>query len=198
VGVLWFSGGEYLGDGTRRNWRWLLNMPRGWVQQNKVVACEFITPAIDAVAARGTAEFAALRTKMLDCERHFGGGTTTPYDFLAQMVTPAFQKVSGQAISVTSRVRLAQVACALERHRLARGSHPETLAQLVPEFLPSVPRDLIDGQSLRYHRVPEGGFDLYSIGFDGKDDGGAPVEPEAQDATASGDWCWPRAVSAAP
>ena len=52
------------------------------------------------------------------------------------------------------------------------GEAPQSLSALVPEVLPCVPVDYMDGRSLRYRRQPEGGFLLYSVGEDGEDDGG--------------------------
>jgi hypothetical protein len=60
----------------------------------------------------------------------------------------------------------------VKRYGLRHGGPPETLKALVPEFLPSVPVDYMDGQPLRFHRQPDGGFVLYSVGEDGKDDSG--------------------------
>jgi len=53
--------------------------------------------------------------------------------------------------------RLAAAACALERHRLARGSYPATLAELAPAFFNAVPLDTFTGQPLGYTRTPDGG-----------------------------------------
>jgi len=66
-------------------------------------------------------------------------------------------------------------AVALKRYRLRHGKAASDLASLVPEFLPQVPIDLMDGQPLRYRLNADGSFLLYSIGEDGKDDGGDPV-----------------------
>lgn len=66
---------------------------------------------------------------------------------------------------------LATAALAVERYRLARGGLPETLDQLVPGYLAAVPADPFDGAPLRYKRVDRG-FVVYSVGEDGRDDGG--------------------------
>jgi hypothetical protein len=60
---------------------------------------------------------------------------------------------------------------AVERHRLATGSWPETLQALVPRYLTAVPRDPFDGQPIRYRRLPDGVV-VYSVGHDETDDGG--------------------------
>lgn len=67
---------------------------------------------------------------------------------------------------------MAIAAIALRRYELRHHQPAPDLAALVPEFLPAVPRDLMDGQPLRYRGGPGGGFLLYSVGDDGKDDGG--------------------------
>jgi hypothetical protein len=45
---------------------------------------------------------------------------------------------------------------------------------LVPEFLDGVPVDYMNGERLRYHRDLDQSYRLYSVGADGKDDGGDP------------------------
>lgn len=67
--------------------------------------------------------------------------------------------------------RAAVVAVAAEHYRQAQGRWPATLHELVPEFLTAVPRDPQDLQPLRLARLPDG-IAIYSIGPDGKDDGG--------------------------
>jgi len=47
---------------------------------------------------------------------------------------------------------------------------------------------VIDGQPLRYRRLGNDSFKLWSIGIDGQDDGGTPEK--TQEANANGDWVW--------
>ncbi|MCS7263856.1 MAG: type II secretion system protein GspG [Armatimonadetes bacterium] len=67
--------------------------------------------------------------------------------------------------------RLLQTALALSQYRHKRGSYPATLSELVPNYLPYVPKDPFDGKTLRY-RKEEQGFKLWSVGDDLTDDGG--------------------------
>ena len=60
---------------------------------------------------------------------------------------------------------------AVERYRLAHGDLPESLAQLVPTCIDEVPIDPYGGEPLLYRRL-DPGFVVYSIGINGKDDGG--------------------------
>jgi hypothetical protein len=62
---------------------------------------------------------------------------------------------------------------AIKRYQLKHGQTPADLNALVPDFLPGLPLDLMDGQPLRYRLEENGRFKLYSVGADGHDDGGA-------------------------
>jgi hypothetical protein len=93
---------------------------------------------------------------------------------------------------------MVKTAIALKRYELKHGKAPSELAALIPDFLPSLPCDFMDGQPLRYRSNPDGSFTLYSVGEDMRDDSGnSSPEPAqrnpAQPASAwSGkDWVWP-------
>jgi len=66
------------------------------------------------------------------------------------------------------------VTLALHAYQLDHGSYPATLTALVPGYLNSIPDDpfALNGP-LRY-RLKGQQYVLYSIGPDGKDDGGVP------------------------
>jgi len=73
---------------------------------------------------------------------------------------------------VRAKMQVTRVALEVERWRLAHGGRaPDSLADLVPEFAPSVPLDPFDNNPLRYKKLARG-FLLYSIGADFTDDGG--------------------------
>lgn len=78
--------------------------------------------------------------------------------------------VRREARSVAN-LRLALTALALEQYRAVNNQYPDTLSQLVPAYLESVPLDPFDSQPLRY-RKQTNGYLLYSIGLDLKDEGG--------------------------
>ena len=90
---------------------------------------------------------------------------------------------------------LARVACGLERYRLANGKYPATLAELEPKFIDQVPHDLCNGEPLHYRVAADGNYALYSVGFNGVDDGGKIVmrnESFSLIDLKQGDWVWPR------
>jgi hypothetical protein len=63
------------------------------------------------------------------------------------------------------------VALALAAHRAEKDRYPEKLSELSPKYLKTVPDDLFSGKPLIY-RATDTGFLLYSVGANGKDDGG--------------------------
>jgi hypothetical protein len=73
---------------------------------------------------------------------------------------------------VLAKLQISRVALEVERWRLAHGGRaPDSLAELVPDFAPSIPLDPFDNQPLRYKKLARG-FLVYSIGADFTDDGG--------------------------
>jgi hypothetical protein len=114
----------------------------------------------------------------------------SPYTALFAMLAP----VSGRAISKTARaevvVKLAITACALERYHLAQGEYPERLEQLAPKFAVATPLDPMLNEPFRYQRTDDGWFLLYSVGLNGKDDGGL-MRSENKSDKEEKDWPWP-------
>lgn len=85
-------------------------------------------------------------------------------------------------------------AIALKRFQLKHGRWPDELATLVPEFLPEVPVDWMDGQPLRYRLRDDDTYLLYSVGSDGIDQGGSPefIDEDAKDWMNAKDFVWPQ------
>ncbi len=88
------------------------------------------------------------------------------------------------AAEQTNQLRDAiEVAIALVIWKKEHDAWPKSLADLVPDLLPAVPPDRLDGQPLRY-TLRDGKPVLYSIGNDRDDDGGREFEPPAGVHTA--------------
>jgi len=68
-------------------------------------------------------------------------------------------------------MRCVQAALAVERFRLANAKLPEALSDLVADLLGDIPLDPFDDKPLRYRKLEEG-YVIYSVGPDGRDDGG--------------------------
>ncbi len=104
------------------------------------------------------------------------------------MLLPALSNALKRTAETQAVVSQATLACALERYRLAKGEYPEQLAALTPSYIQQLPHDPITGSSLIYQKN-EGEYILYSVGWDGKDDGGL-VPNKANDRNKPHDWVW--------
>lgn len=105
--------------------------------------------------------------------RHF-----SPYNIFARILMPSLGNAVKRYARAQSNVVLARVAIALERYRLAHGNYPDSLDAIAPQFMEKVPNDVIGGEPLHYRRT-DNSFILYSVGWNGQDDGGVTVQSKA-------------------
>jgi hypothetical protein len=66
---------------------------------------------------------------------------------------------------------LAKATLMLNLYRTVHGSYPETLDDVATQLVGRVPDDFCSGRPLRYRKAGEG-YQLYSVGLNGIDDGG--------------------------
>ncbi|MHC4207502.1 MAG: hypothetical protein ACYSTT_22840 [Planctomycetota bacterium] len=97
--------------------------------------------------------------------------STSKVHVLLYVMMPALARITTIDTRNIAQLLTARVGLAIERYRLASGMLPDKLAELVPDYLDSFPRDPFDGNELRYKKL-ETGFAVYSIGEDLSDDGG--------------------------
>jgi hypothetical protein len=105
-----------------------------------------------------------------------------------------------RTLKIQTQQQMVLAAIGIQRYRLRTGKLPENLSALVPEYLPAVPRDFMDGKDLKYRLLPGGKeFVLYSVGEDGKDDGGDPTQQKEKklhrDFWDGRDAVWPSPAS---
>ena len=108
-------------------------------------------------------------------------GLDAYYFFLSGHSNGVFNEVAVRFVRTQTQLDEARLACALERFRMARGGYPETLAELVPDFIAAVPLDTFSRQPLIYRRKDGGTFLLYGVGKNRKDDGGA-IDPKRSES----------------
>jgi hypothetical protein len=113
-----------------------------------------------------------------------------PYKSLAASAVPNIWKARQTTAFNQTLVNEAQIACALERYHLAHGDYPETLDALAPQFIETIPHDIIGGQSLHYRRTDDGKFLLYSVGWNETDDDGLDSLQKNKFDYTKGDWVW--------
>jgi hypothetical protein len=87
------------------------------------------------------------------------------------MLLPAVQAVSHALLRAEADARLSQTALACERFQLRNDRYPDSLDELVPEYLPSVPEEPFAAIPLRY-RPGDAEALLYSRSVNRQDDAG--------------------------
>jgi hypothetical protein len=80
-------------------------------------------------------------------------------------------------------------ASALVRYRRKRQVWPQSLKELVPEYLAELPVDRMSGKELGYRRTSDGPL-LYSVGSDLDDDGGRAVRLPPKRTSPGHPWHW--------
>lgn len=100
-----------------------------------------------------------------------------------------------RAMRAETEKSLVICAIALRRYSLRHGKAPASLDSLVPDFLSAVPVDYMDGRPVKYRLNADGTFTLYSVGQDGKDDGGdaslLPSKTTVRNLWDRKDFVWP-------
>ena len=161
--------------------RLLAAYPQGWLYDTQ----RRINEAMDALLARvepDTSRFTPDRTTIDQTPQPASRIESVRY-FLSFISMPAFSPIEAKSLRLHTHVQCAKAAIALERVRLATGSYPEAL-----EAIGEVPRDVINGEPLRYRRDEGGGYAIYSVALNGRDDGG--VESSERLAASQPDWVW--------
>ena len=138
-------------------------------------------------------ELARIQSQVLKLKSQFDGElwaalkkTDTPAALRGQVVgywslsltLTNFQKVRVAADGISQCYEITVVAFALARYQRDNGKYPETLDALVPNYLREVPWDVFTGDPLIY-KPTANGYLLYSVGPNGRDDGGRTPEDQA-------------------
>ena len=111
------------------------------------------------------------------------------YLFLFRASAPVYGSMTGRYALFQTKVDQARLAFAIERSRIARGTLPEQLDELAPDFIVAIPADIYSGKALIYRRKESGGFILYGVGPNRVDDGGATGGKGSEQSQP--DWVWP-------
>jgi hypothetical protein len=176
--------------GFSKLFRW--TEPRGWLYQMMAVSAKLQWRAQAEINLENNTIFPKkVDETVRDINKSLS--SRSPFTLLARIAIPNWAKAWQTTSYNQSLVNEAQIACALERYHLAHSEYPETLNALVPQFIETIPHDIIGGAPLHYSRTPDGTFSLYSIGWNEIDDGGQP-SPHVNGSYITdytrGDWVW--------
>jgi len=90
---------------------------------------------------------------------------------ITSLLLPALTAANAAEDRNNSLLSLTQLAASLAAYRAEHGSYPERLDDLVPAIIPQLPVDIFHAKPFVYRQTDDG-YLLYSIGPNGKDDGG--------------------------
>jgi hypothetical protein len=190
VEIVWIQNmtGNMKWSDKVRWWFW----PRGWTYQNMVNIAVFGQKPLNGFdLAHDTVEPRKFEEAFREADKYFWH-SRSPYKLLAAIAASNFTKAEQTTAHNQTLVNEAQIVCALERYRLARGEYPGTLDALSPQFIEKLPHDIIGGAPLIYHPTADGKFLLYSVGWNETDDGGQQSPPLGANVDfTKGDWVWP-------
>ena len=120
-----------------------------------------------------------------------------PSYIIPSVIIPAYSFFIYKSIFTQALVNQAIIACALERYRIENGAYPDSLAAVKLADGKPLPRDPIHDKPMGYRKTADGRYALWSVGFDGKDDGGKrtlnekkPENTQFHKTDYVGDWLW--------
>ncbi len=188
---------------------WSVLVPPGWWQANAAYGADLTDRTLLDACRSG--RYADVRTAatLMAAELDSLNRMEQIFKALAVMSLGSYERIINRFSYLEALRRQAIIMCALYRYRIDYGgAFPETLDELVPNYLSSVPADPIDGAPMRYTLATDGSregehrpaFKLYSIGLDASDDSGflaldleepLRTRPRPRDSNYIGDWPWP-------
>lgn len=113
------------------------------------------------------------------------------YGVFAKMLIPALSQAQNKAFLMQLKIELAKTAIDLERYYLKHGHYPDALGALSPAFRDTTPLDPMTRKMLKYEKVEDAGFELYSVGMNGEDDQGRhAVKPKRNENNPPDDLLW--------
>jgi hypothetical protein len=160
-------------------------MPRGLFYENATALCKlfeqscFSSPTYPASVIRHFDDTVAMK------QISQWSKTKRPDRFLACTAFPVYGRTTSKSLQAETKVRLARIAIALERHRAVKRNYPKTLAALHPRFIAALPLDPITGKDFRYEIRADDSPAIWSVGINEIDEGGRPKKN-----TELGDWAW--------
>lgn len=109
-----------------------------------------------------------------------------PTDPVNQMVLPLYADGRVKMADSEAVNRLLLVALALRAFRMEHGRPANSLTELTPTYLKQLPDDPFAAQGTFQYHLKGSDFVLYSVGPDGKDDGGVATDDPQQASASSG------------
>jgi hypothetical protein len=157
--------------------------PEGWKLGDMATLAEFMVSEVEPCVDEAAGTILRSRVKHMESL----GASMRKSAGVLSMVRwlPSWEHMFRSVASHQTMARQALLWCAIERFRLKHGRIPDKLSELTPKFIDAVPCDPVTGLPLVYARKGDKDYLLYSIGWNGLDDGGVTRKRNTE-----GDWVW--------
>lgn len=143
---------------------------RGYLPADHIYSLKMLTAGIEAAKL----PFDRQREALKDVPKPPSGDLRHVF---TSLLAPAVDKVNDSGLRIRGELLATAVGVACERYRLRTGTWPRTLEDIPKDILPAVPTDPFTGRPINYKHLPDG-IVVYTVGPDGKDDGGAVYPDE--------------------
>jgi hypothetical protein len=169
---------------------WLLR-PSGWEARDRASYASFAQDWVGGVIHNGFVRPWALA----EWNARLSAVRRSPMEFfrtpITVLVLPTFANAARSAAYAQARLDFARLACAIERQRRAEGRIPASLDALSPQWIDTVPRDVVGGGRYIYRPAESGSYVLYGKGWNARDDGGRGDNGNALlGPSTADDWVW--------
>jgi hypothetical protein len=101
-------------------------------------------------------------------------------DIIVNTLMPALHAVTRAEVRGKVNFDMTHIVLALDAYRADNGNYPEKLSVLTPKYLTEIPKDRFSDSDLIYRRE-RGGYLMYSVGNNGKDDDGKSIHNDPPD-----------------
>jgi hypothetical protein len=186
-----FGGGDNPGESIAPIVVWA--MPSGWFRFEQRNLASYLDDFIKEGIGEGGNSIrprqvdAAWRTVLKRFEPQAVCQRIWNHTLASGLLMPALGKALTRFAATQVGTEEAVIACGLERYWVQNNSYPEKLEQIVPRFLERLPADALSDEPYHYARE-NGGYKLWSVGWNAKDDGGMPGKNLFD--IEGGDWVW--------
>ncbi|MCF7708823.1 MAG: hypothetical protein K9N52_07995 [Verrucomicrobia bacterium] len=166
-------------------------IPDGWYEQNKTYLADiysrYILNNMNKNVIKNPNEIVSISEELETYKQN-----RSPYNILANQFINPIDNIYIRIAQGQSYINITKAACVLEIYKIENGQYPEELNSLVPKYIDQLPIDIIGGQPLKYKLIGDDRYNLYSVGWNGVDDGGVIVYMDEDNIDRrKGDWVWP-------
>jgi hypothetical protein len=173
------------------DWDLILRMGNSWYDR-MVAACRKPTraerkAALDAIDKDIKDLVAKAKDPKAMAWALLGSARQVASERIGQVLVALLLPAIGHATEAEDRGRMlhevTRLGFALAAYKADRGAYPAKLADLSPTYVAKIPQDIFSGRDLVYRRHDRG-FLLYSVGVNGRDDGGLSYDDRSEDQPA--------------